>query len=127
MLPKYDKEDIKNILKYYAEKECKSKFITFEDVDRQALNLKTIALNIIDKDMRRSEINDYIESLWNDENQIIKIYFNKKLYFKQQLQKQIDILENPEDYPIEDSEFIEEDRELEKLSISEMERIAPKK
>lgn len=127
MLPKYDKEDIKNILKYYAEKECKPKFITFEDVDRESLNLKTIALNIIEKDMRRSEINDYIEGLWNDENQIIKIYFNKKLYFKQQLQKQIDILENPEDYPIEDSDFIEETRELEKLSINEIERIAPKK
>ncbi|MBD7914801.1 DEAD/DEAH box helicase family protein [Clostridium sp. Sa3CUN1] len=127
MLPKYDKEDIKNILKYYAEKECKPKFITFEDVDRESLNLKTIALNIIEKDMRRSEINDYIEGLWNDENQIIKIYFNKKLYFKQQLQKQIDILENPEDYPIEDSDFIEETRELEKLSINEIERISPKK
>lgn len=127
MLPKYDREDIKNILKYYAEKECKPKFITFEDVDRQALNLKDIAENIIKEDMRRSEINKYIEDLWNNENEIIKIYFNKKLYFKQQLQKQIDILENPEDYLNEESECIEEKRELEKLTIHEIERVNPKK
>lgn len=70
--------------------------------------------------MRRSEQNNYINSLWNDEDGVIKIYFNKKLYFTRQLETEIDKIEG--NGPVDESEpEVEYDeRDIENLSIYEI-------
>ncbi|WP_436513011.1 DEAD/DEAH box helicase family protein [Clostridium thermobutyricum] len=125
MLPKYDENDIINILKYYVQKECKPKFIPFNEIDRQKLNLAQIAQEIVDKDMRRSEINEYSDKLWNNEDGVIRIYFNKKMYFKRQLD--IEIYKIEEGINEEKPKEIGELRELNKLSLYEISEIAPEK
>lgn len=93
MLPSYDEKDIKSILKYYAQKECAPYFNTFDEIDRNKLDLSIYAKEIVEKDMRRSEQNAFIDSLWNDEHSIIRIFFNKKLYFTRQLETELNKLE----------------------------------
>lgn len=39
--------------------------------------------------MRRSEQNALIDGFWNDGDSIIRIYFNKKLYFTRQLENEL--------------------------------------
>jgi hypothetical protein len=92
MLPSYDEKYIKSILKYYAQKECAPDFKTFDEIDRNKLDLSIYAKEIVEKDMRRSEQNAFIDSLWDDEHGIIRIYFNKKLYFTRQLETEINKL-----------------------------------
>jgi ATP-dependent helicase IRC3 len=93
MLPSYDEKDIKSILKYYAQKECAPDFKTFDEIDRNKLDLSLYAKEIVEKDMRRSEQNAFIDSLWDDEHSIIRIFFNKKLYFTRQLETELNKLE----------------------------------
>ena len=127
MLPKYDEKDIRNILKYYAQKECKPKFIPFEELDRKKLDLTTMAKEIVNKDMRRSEIRNYIDNLWNEEDGIIRIYFNKKTYFAKQLQIEIDIVEGEFETSESEENFIGEKRELKELPLNEISKVNPEK
>lgn len=127
MLPKYDENDIKSILKYYAQKECEPKFIPFEEIDRKKLDLTSMAKEIIEKDMRRSEIKDYINDIWDAEDGIVRVYFNKKAYLQRQLQIEIDILEGVIDTYKQESNVQEEERVLNKLSLYEISKIKPEK
>lgn len=127
MIPSYDENDIKNILKYYAQKECNPKFIPFNDIDRKKLNLTSIAKEIVDKDMRRSGIREYIDKIWNDEEGIIKIYFNKKMYFTRQLKTEIDKLEGEFIYGDVDNNVEFENRSSDTLSLFELDKIQPEK
>ena len=54
MVPPYEKRDIINILKYYAQKEEAPVFYTFDDIDTRRLDPSVIA-NTYDEDMGRSE------------------------------------------------------------------------
>lgn len=127
MLPKYDENDIEYILKYYAQKECEPNFIPFKEIDRQKLNLTDIAKDIVHKDLRRSEIRKYIDNLWNQEDGIIRIYFNKKMYFVRQLQIEIDIVEGTYESYDEIPKVVGEERKLSKLSLYDLEKVAPEK
>lgn len=115
MLPSYDQKDIKSILKYYAQKECAPNFKTFDEIDRNKLDLSLYAKEIVEKDMRRSEQNAFIDDLWNDEHSIIRIFFNKKLYFTRQLEIELNKLEG--NSPMSTSE---PEVKLDEKSIQEM-------
>lgn len=90
MLPPYNRRDIEYLLKYFAQKESAPLFVPFEEIDRQKVNLTTIAQEIKTKDMRRSEQNDYINALWDNEKSLLRVYFSNKFFFKRQLETEID-------------------------------------
>lgn len=92
MLPAYDERDIRYIIKYYAQKGCNPNFIEFSKLDRENLDVSTIAKHIYDADMRQSEKKAYIEGLWNTREEL-KIYYNKKTFFLRQLQIELDKLD----------------------------------
>lgn len=46
MIPTYDPQDVSHILKYYAQKESEPKFYTFDQVDREKLDITSIAQTI---------------------------------------------------------------------------------
>ena len=125
MIPPYNRRDIEYLLKYYAQKESAPLFIPFEEVDRQKVDLSIIAKEISDKDMRRSEQNEYIKSLWEDEKSLLRVYFGNKYFFKRQLEIEIDKLYG--DYPIVDTEDnrIGEEIELISLPLYEICKIEP--
>lgn len=125
MLPSYDEKDIKYILKYYAQKECAPDFKTFDELDRKKLDLSVYAKEIVQKDMRLSEQNVYKEKLWNDQDSIIKIFFNKKLYFIRQLQTEIDKLEGNGPVCNSEPEIIADRKNIEEMSLYEIEKYFP--
>ena len=127
MLPSYDKRDISAILKYYAQKACEPTFIPFDEIDRNQLDLSEIAKEIFEKDMRRLEMKSYIDSLWDEENSIIRIYFNKKMYFSRQLQIEILKLEGDFETYEPGSNVEYEGRALNKLPLYEVGKIAPER
>ena len=51
MIPPYESRDVINIIKYYAQYEEAPRFYTFEEVDRNKLDISKIAQHIWDEDM----------------------------------------------------------------------------
>lgn len=125
MFPSYDEKDIRYILKFFAQKDCSPKFIAFDKIDREKLDIQVIAKEVLNKNMRESEKKECIDKLWEDENSLIKVYFSKKIFFKRQLQIEIDKLLG--DYEFADStpKIKYEERELSKMSLFEIDRIKP--
>ena len=64
MIPPYERKDIMNILKYYAQYEAVPKFYTFAEVDRNKLDISKIAQHIWDEDMGERKRTEYVDSLW---------------------------------------------------------------
>lgn len=127
MLPTYDEKDIRNLLKYYAQKGCEPNFIPFEEIDRKQLDLGMMAKEIVEKDMRRSEMKAYIDKIWEIEDGILRIYFNKKMYFTSQLQTEIAKIEGDFEMSEVGSNVDHELRTLNKLSLYELGKIAPER
>lgn len=86
MIPTFDGRDINSILKFYAQQECEPRFIKFDEIDRRKVDLSIIAKEIVRKDLRQSEEQKLIDTLWEDESSLLKVYFNKKAFFKRQLE-----------------------------------------
>ena len=72
------------------------------------------------KDMRRSEQNDYINSLWADESSLFKIYFGNKYFFKRQLEIEIDKAIGEFEFPQEEENVTGEERDISALSLHEI-------
>lgn len=99
MIPPYSSEDIIALLKFYAQKEAKPLFREFNLENNDALDIVKVAQEIIDKDMKRSQINDYIKLVWNSDKYLFKEFFDNRIkFFKDQLYVELNKLENPEEY-----------------------------
>ena len=64
MIPSCNRNDIEHLLKFYAQKAVAPLFVTIDEMERKKLDVSEIAKKIYDEDMRRSEKNAYIQSLW---------------------------------------------------------------
>lgn len=120
MIPPYNKRDIEYLLKYYAQKESAPLFIPFDEIDRKKVDVSVIAKQIVNSDMRRSEQNEYINSLWEDEGSLIKIYFGNKFFFKHQLETEIDKLLGEFEFSSEVDNVAGEERNIETLTLYEI-------
>lgn len=126
MIPPYDEKDVEHILKYYAQKgECPN-FYMFEHIDRSKLDVSKIAQEIFDKDMRRSEKNDHLNELWEsgDEN-ILRLFFGKKIYFLRMVDVELFKLENPEYYQPNQNNVTYDKRKFEKATLEEIKKVNP--
>jgi hypothetical protein len=80
----YRDEDVKNILRFYAQKEIKPEFLAFSE--RLKCNTATVAKHIYDNSFSKKDEENYIDSLWNDEKTFWQVLFGyNKLYFRKQL------------------------------------------
>lgn len=117
MIPPYQKEDIFHILRYYAQYDTVPKFYTFDEIDRTKLDLTAIAKHIRETDMRRSEEEAYIDSLWNNcDDNLLQLFFGRKLYFLRQLDIELTKLYNPTIY-VNKTNVIYGTRQLEDLPL----------
>ncbi|MBR0472898.1 MAG: DEAD/DEAH box helicase family protein [Methanosphaera sp.] len=99
MIPPYSSEDIIALLKFYAQKEAKPLFYEYDLNNNDALDIVKVAQEIIDKDMKRSQINEYIKDIWNSDEYLFKEFFDNRIkFFKDHLHVELNKLENPEDY-----------------------------
>ena len=96
MIPPYESRDVINIIKYYAQYEEAPRFYTFEEVDRNKLDISKIARHIWDEDMGVRKKAEYIDELWNSgDDNMLSLFFGRKIYFLKQLDIELMKLANP--------------------------------
>lgn len=125
MIPPYESRDVINIIKYYAQYEEAPRFYTFEEVDRNKLDISKIARHIWDEDMGVRKMAAYIDELWNsgDEN-MLRLFFGRKIYFSKQLDIELIKISDPDIY-IKDPKADYGFKKLEDLPLHEIGKIRP--
>lgn len=127
MIPGYNKEDIKDILKYFALKGVEPPFLYFKD--RENYDISSVAKFVYDNELGGKRKRDYLNELWDKEDSFFKVYFgNNKLYFRKCLDNEIMKLEEPEIYNVSQNEItvIPEVVDINKLSLHEIQKKNPK-
>lgn len=125
MVPPYEKKDVISILKYYAQYEVAPKFYTFDEVDRNKLDVSKIAQYIWDEDMGPRKKSEYVDFIWNsNDDDMLRLFFGRKLYFLRQLDIELMKLSNPTIY--ENEQNVKYGfKTLEDLPLSEITKINP--
>lgn len=125
MVPPYEKRDIINILKYYAQKEEAPEFYTFDDINTRRLDPSVIAKHIYDEDMGERRRNEYINSLWesNDDN-LLRLFFGRKIYFLKQVQLELMKISHPDVFE-EEHNVVFGKRNFEDMALCEIGKVAP--
>lgn len=125
MIPPYEEKDIIRILKYYAQYETPPQFYSFDDIDRSRLDVSAIAKNIWDEDMGQRQKTEYVNSLWeSSDDNLLKLFFGRKLYFWRQLDIELTKLSNSHIYDNEENVQYGR-RNLEELSLYEIGKVNP--
>ena len=126
MIPPYESRDVINILKYYAQYEEVPKFYTFAEVDRSKLDITQIAQHIWDEDMGQRKKNEYLDEIWNSsDDNLLRLYFGKKVYFMKQLDVELMKISNPDIYKDTESNVVFGKKHLEDLPLYEIRKINP--
>lgn len=77
MIPPYDENDIKQILKYYASQSVIPEFYTLNKIYRDQLDISKIVDTIIENNYSRIDERTYILSKWNESDKnILNIFFS---------------------------------------------------
>ena len=123
--PVYDSEDIKHIIEYYALKESVPEFYSFEEIDKNRLDVSLVAQKLYDEDMGPRAQAKYLDSSWEQGNDnIMRLFFGRKLYFLKHVEIELGKLMHPEEYTNEINVTYGR-REIEDLSLDEIERVNP--
>lgn len=126
MIPPYEKQDVINVLKYYAQYESVPAFYTFDEVDREKLDISVIAKHICDEDMGQRQKTEYINSIWeSSDDNLLKMFFGRKLYFIKQLD--IEIMKIMyEDDETEGEDNVKHDvKDIKELTLCEIKKLYP--
>ncbi len=93
----YRDEDIKNILRYYAQNEKKPDFLAFKN--RKDCDLQKVASYIYNNSLGGAAKAEYVNSLWENREAFWQVLFGyEKRYFKHQLHLETCKIEEPEMY-----------------------------
>lgn len=85
IVPTYDERDIQMILRYFAKYREAPPFFSFDEIDRNKIDITQIAEFILRRDLTRSEQITYIDELWNNPQNLYSVYFHKKSFLMRQL------------------------------------------
>ena len=127
MIPPYESRDVINIIKYYAQYEEAPRFYTFEEVDRNKLDISKIARHIWDEDMGVRKKAEYIDELWNSgDDNMLRLFFGRKIYFSKQLDIELIKISDPEIYDVVEGPIVDVGlKKLEDLPLHEIGKIRP--
>lgn len=116
----YRDDDVKNILRFYAQKEMEPEFIAFSE--RRKCDLSIVARHSHENDLRIREITEYLNSLWNESSSFWQVLFGYNyLYFKKQIDIEINKLSGLYlDLTVTPPTVIPDTVPLEKLSLIEI-------
>ena len=125
MIPSYQSKDIMHILKYYAQKRILPNFYTFDDIDNSRIDPSIPAKKIWDEDMGARQRAEYLNNLWDSkEDNLIRIFFQNKLYFVRSVDIEYEKLAHPELF--KETEKVKFGRKkLEDLPLEEIGKIDP--
>lgn len=127
MIPPYESRDVINIIKYYAQYEEAPRFYTFEEVDRNKLDISKIARHIWDEDMGVRKKAEYIDELWNSgDDNMLRLFFGRKIYFSKQLDIELIKISDPKIYDVGEGPIVDVGlKKLEDLPLHEIGKIRP--
>lgn len=121
--PAYDADDIRHIVEYYALKESVPEFYSFEEIDKNRLDVSLIAQKLYDDDMGPRAQAAYLDSIWNQgDNNILHLFFGRKLYFLKHVEIELGKLMHPEEYTSE-ANVTYGKRAVEDLPLYEIEKV----
>ena len=125
MVPPYDPRDVRHILKYYAQKESEPKFYTFDQVDRNKLDVPAIARYVWDEDLGPKKKKEYLDALWEgvDDN-LLQMFFCKKIYFLRMVDIELLKLSDPQIYAAE-TNVTHDKKALESLPLDKIREVDP--
>lgn len=127
MIPPYRRADVLNILRYYCQKDNAPKFYPFEEVDRSRLDIKKIAQHIYDQDFGARAQDEYLDNLWDSQEQeIIKLFFGRKAYFLKQVDVEMLKIRRPDIYDELDQNVKYGRRNLDELTLQQIREIDPR-
>ena len=123
--PAYDSDDIKHIIEYYALKESIPELYSFEEIDKNRLDVSQIAQKLYDEDMGPKAQASYLDSIWNQgDDNILRLFFGRKLYFLKHVEIELGKLMHPEEYT-SDMNVTYGKRAIEDLPLYEIEKVDP--
>ena len=127
MIPPYESRDVINIIKYYAQYEEAPRFYTFEEVDRNKLDISKIAKHIWEEDMGERKKAAYIDELWDSgDDNMLRLFFGRKIYFRRQLDIELIKISDPSIYGGEKEPIVGYgSKELEDLPLHRIGEIYP--
>ncbi len=126
MFPPYSSKDIRNILKYYAQYETAPKFYTFDEIDKNKLDVAAIAQYLWDEGLGGKKRKEYVDSIWdNNDDNILRLFFRHKLYFITQLDIEYNKIAHPDIYDSIEDNVKYGMRALEDLPLYEIREINP--
>jgi superfamily II DNA or RNA helicase len=115
----YRDDDVKNILRFYAQKQIPPEFLAFSE--RRKCDLSIVAKHIYDNSLGGKALFEYIERLWSDEKSFWPVLFSEQRYFVNQLNIEINKLAGIySDVVVSSPKVIFDDVPLEKLSLYEI-------
>lgn len=126
MIPSCNRNDIEHLLKFYAQKAVAPLFVTIDEMERKKLDVSEIAKKIYDEDMRRSEKNAYIQSLWAEEGSLLPVYYTNPYFFKKLINLELDKLDGDIEITAAKPQTEAELRNLEQFPLQKIIELYPK-
>ena len=126
MIPSCNRNDIEHLLKFYAQKAVAPLFVTIDEMERKKLDVSEIAKKIYDEDMRRSEKNAYIQSLWAEEGSLLPVYYTNPYFFKKLIDLELDKLDGDIEIAAAEPQTEAELRNLEQFPLQKIIEPYPK-
>ena len=126
MIPSCNRNDIEHLLKFYAQKAVAPLFVTIDEMERKKLDVSEIAKKIYDEDMRRSEKNAYIQSLWAEEGSLLPVYYTNPYFFKKLIDLELDKLDGDIEIAAAEPQTEAELRNLEQVPLQKIIELYPK-
>lgn len=126
MIPSCNRNDIEHLLKFYAQKAVAPLFVTIDEMERKKLDVSEIAKKIYDEDMRRSEKNAYIQSLWAEEGSLLPVYYTNPYFFKKLIDLELDKLDGDIAIAAAEPQTEAELRNLEQFPLQKIIELYPK-
>lgn len=126
MIPSCNRNDIEHLLKFYAQKAVAPLFVTIDEMERKKLDVSEIAKKIYDEDMRRSEKNAYIQSLWAEEGSLLPVYYTNPYFFKKLIDLELDKLDGNIEIAAAEPQTEAELRNLEQFPLQKIIELYPK-
>lgn len=120
----FKKEDIKDILRYYAQTSVRPAFLAFEE--RENYNVSKLAARIWDNDMGEKAKMAFLGQLWNDDASFLRVFFgDNKKYFVQQINNELYKISYGEEVLGQEPTVKEEQIHLQQLALGELRKLAP--
>ena len=99
MVPPYRPQDVINILRYYTQYGKAPQSYTFDEIDKEKLDVEKIARHIWDNRLTRQERRRYENDLWdNGDDNLLRLFFGRKLYFLRQVDIEYTKIASPDVY-----------------------------